>query len=211
MRVWIVKNEFYAQNQAPCKSSKSSSRIRVRTHTIHSCITVLLTVYVLATIILFSLESKRNHSSTIASSSSKIMLFPPQLQVGISPPKFSRHGTLPVGKHDSVVGKVLVKQIQDLTGGSSILKPSSLLKISHLQKPLHGKALIIIATYPSNNLRLAAIWSQLECFKENVDKIIIVAPTFDYLKASILNFEGTCYGGNAWSCCQNWNPILYEW
>lgn len=35
---------------------------------------------------------------------------------------------------------------------------------------------MIIATYPSNDIKIAAIWSQLECFAGDFDKIIISAP-----------------------------------
>eukprot|EP00557_Chaetoceros_sp_GSL56_P014775 CAMPEP_0176485182 /NCGR_PEP_ID=MMETSP0200_2-20121128/4905_1 /TAXON_ID=947934 /ORGANISM="Chaetoceros sp., Strain GSL56" /LENGTH=377 /DNA_ID=CAMNT_0017881813 /DNA_START=410 /DNA_END=1543 /DNA_ORIENTATION=- len=115
------------------------------------------------------------------------MLFPQQLKKGTSLSKLSWHGTLPVGKNYSM-GKEIVKEFQDLTGVRNILEPSSSSSISPLQRSLRGKALMIIATYPSNNLRLAAIWSQLECFTENIDHVIIVAPTDDNLRESILKF-----------------------
>lgn len=41
----------------------------------------------------------------------------------------------------------------------------------------HKKSLMIIASVPrDNDLRLASVWSHLECFTERVDKIVISAP-----------------------------------
>jgi hypothetical protein len=40
-----------------------------------------------------------------------------------------------------------------------------------------GKALMIIATYPSIPMKYDVIWSQLECFASSFDQIIISAPT----------------------------------
>jgi hypothetical protein len=43
--------------------------------------------------------------------------------------------------------------------------------------PTSSKTLMIIAAYPSDDIKLPAIWSQLECFaNKDIDKIIIAAP-----------------------------------
>ena len=40
-----------------------------------------------------------------------------------------------------------------------------------------SKALMVIAVYPSSNIKYSAIWSQLECLAGDIDQIIISAPT----------------------------------
>lgn len=50
------------------------------------------------------------------------------------------------------------------------------------------KNIMIIATYPKPEVRLLAIWSQLECFSLGYAKIIISAPNEDWSRYALQNF-----------------------
>ena len=45
-------------------------------------------------------------------------------------------------------------------------------------KPAHKKRLLIIASVPRDEAHLVTLWSELECFTDHVDHIIVSAPTW---------------------------------
>lgn len=47
---------------------------------------------------------------------------------------------------------------------------------------------MIIAAYPDADIRLTAIWSQLECFTSNVDKIVLSVPDLDWSHDTMKDF-----------------------
>ena len=47
---------------------------------------------------------------------------------------------------------------------------------------------MIVATYPSSDLRLTAIWSQLVCFTASVDRIVLSAPDEEWSREAMANF-----------------------
>ena len=50
------------------------------------------------------------------------------------------------------------------------------------------KNTMIISTRPASYLRLQAIWSQLECFTSNVDRIILSVPDEEWCHRTMNNF-----------------------
>ena len=75
---------------------------------------------------------------------------------------------------------------------TAILACTVLTFISILSMPAapskNYKNTMIIATYPSSGLRLTAIWSQLACFTESVDRIILSAPDEEWSHRALTSF-----------------------
>ncbi len=55
-------------------------------------------------------------------------------------------------------------------------------------QPAALKSTMIIAAYPSTELRLKAIWSQIECVAMGVDRIILSAPDWEWSHSAMGNF-----------------------
>lgn len=70
----------------------------------------------------------------------------------------------------------------------SLSKTNNLANNTNNAKDKKKQNVMIIATYPKSEVRLLAIWSQLECFTSGYDKIIISAPNEDWSRNALQNF-----------------------